>query len=143
MIRMAYRELLQEYLPRPIRSERDYKKALRTVDELMSREKLSRAEDELLDVLVALVEQYESIQYPTPSSPPDRILAHLIESKGVTQAALAAATGIPRSAIGAILAGRRAIAEDQIHRLSQYFGVPPAVFMATGTAPPSRKRVTH
>ena len=42
MIMTAYRELLREYLPRPIRNERDYKKALRKVDDLMGHGRLSR-----------------------------------------------------------------------------------------------------
>ena len=140
MITTAYRELLQEYVPRPIRNERDYKRALRTVDKLMGRERLSRAEDELLDVLVALVEQYESIQYPTPGNPPDRILSHLIESKGVTRTELAAATGISRPTISAILAGRRGIAGDQVLRLADFFGVSLSVFNGPVAARPQRKR---
>ena len=75
MIATAYRNLLQEYVPRPIRSERAYQKMLRTVDDLIMRPRLSRAENDLLEVLVVLVEQYESIRYPTPSNPPDRMLA--------------------------------------------------------------------
>ena len=131
MILTAYRQLLQEYVPRPIRSERARQKTLRAVDELMRRPQLSRAESELLDVLVALVEQYESIQYPTPVNPPHRMLAHLIESKGVTQAEVAAATGIPRSTIGAMLAGRRAISGENISKLAEFFGVSSTVFMAS------------
>ena len=75
MIIAAYRQLLQEYVPRPIRSDGGpYQKTLRAVNALMKRPQLSQAESDLLDVLVALVEQYESIQYPTPSNPPDRML---------------------------------------------------------------------
>ena len=95
----------------------------------MRRPQLSHAESELLDVLVALVEQYGSIQYPTPSNPPDRMLAHLIESKGVSQAELAAATGIPRPTISAVLAGRRAISRENISKLAEFFGVSPKVFV--------------
>ena len=129
MIMTAYRQLLQEYVPRPIRSERACQKTLRVVEELMRRLTLSCAESELLDVLVALVEQYESVQYPTPSNPPDRMLAHLIESKGVSQAEVSAATGVPRSTIGAVLAGRRAISTENSTKLADFFGVSPSVFM--------------
>ncbi len=130
----AYQQLLQEYVPRPIRSERAYQRTLRAVKELMGRAELTRAESELLDVLVALVEQYESIQYPTPSNPPDRMLAHLIESKGVSQAELASATGIPRATISAALAGRRAMSMESISKLAEFFGVSPSVFMPPVTA---------
>ncbi len=134
MIMTAYRQLLQEYVPRPIRNERAYQKTLRTVEELMRRPQLSQAESELLDVLVALVEQYESIQYPTPSNPPDRMLAHLIESKGTSQAEVAAATGISRTTISAVLAGRRGVSRENISKLAEFFGVSPSVFMRPAAA---------
>jgi HTH-type transcriptional regulator/antitoxin HigA len=129
MIMTAYRQLLQQYVPRPIRTERIYRKTLKAVEELMKRPGLSRAEEELLEVLVALVEQYESIEYPTPSNPPHRMLAHLIESKGVSQAEVAVVTGIPRSTLSAVLAGRRGISKANVVKLARYFGVSPSVFI--------------
>ena len=125
-----YQALLQEYTPRPMRSERAYKRALRQVDELMSRPKLSRAESELLEVLATLVEQYESMEHPTPANPPERMLAHLIEAKGISQAELSRAAGIPRSTISAVLAGRRQISKANVSKLAAYFGVSPAVFLS-------------
>ena len=139
MIATAYRDLLQEYVPRPIRSERAYEKMLRTVDDLMMRPRLSRAENDLLEVFVVLVEQYESIRYPTPSNPPDRMLAHLIESKGASRADVAAATGISRSTISAILAGRRDIDHKEISKLATFFGVSQSVF-ATQVKPRRSRR---
>ena len=135
----AYRDLLQEYVPRPIRSQRAYEKMLRTVDDLMMQPRLSRAENDLLEVLIVLVEQYESIRYPTPSNPPDRMLAHLIESKGVSRAELAAATGVSRSTISAILGGRRGIGQEDASRFAKFFGVSPSVFMPSA-APRSRRK---
>jgi HTH-type transcriptional regulator / antitoxin HigA len=140
MIMTAYRQLLQQYAPRPIRSERACQKTLRVVDELMKRPQLSHAEGELLDVLVALVEQFESTRYPTPNNPPDRMLAHLIESKGVSQAEVAAATGIPRSTISAILAGRRAVSRENIAKLAAFFGVSSSVFLQPAMAQLPGKR---
>ena len=125
----AYRQLLQDYSPRPIRSERAHRKALQEVDELMSRPRLSREERELLDVLVALVEQYESVQFPTPSNPPKQMLAHLMESRGVSNAELSAETGIPRSTIVAVLSGRRAIGDENVLKLATFFGVSSSVFV--------------
>ncbi len=125
----AYQSLLQKYTPRPIHSERAYKGALRQVERLMKQTVLSRAESELLEVLATLVEQYESVEYPTPTSSPKRMLAHLIEARNASQADLARATGIPRSTISAILAGRRQISKTNVNTLAAYFGVSPIVFM--------------
>ena len=138
MIATAYRNLLQEYLPRPIRSDCAYQRMLHTVDNLMMRPRLSRAENDLLEILIVLVEQYESIRYPTPSNPPDKMLAHLIKSKGVSRADVAAATGVSRSTIGAILAGRRGIGQEDVLRFAKFFGVAPSVFMPP-VAPRSRR----
>jgi HTH-type transcriptional regulator/antitoxin HigA len=139
MIATAYRELLQEYVPRPIRSERAYERMLRTVDDLMMRPRLSRAEDDLLEVHVMLVERYESIRYATPSNPPDRMLAHLIESKGVSRAEVSVATGISRAEISAVLAARRGISDENASKLSRFFGVSPSVFAPPVAPQPRRK----
>jgi len=125
----AYQALLQKYTPRPIRTEGAYRKTLRQVDGLMRRPRLSRAESELLEVLGTLVEQYESKDYPTPTSAPHQMLAHLIEAKGVSQAELARETDIPRSTISAVLAGRRQISKANVVKLADYFGLSPALFL--------------
>ena len=125
----AYQSLLQEYTPRPIRSERAYRKALRQVEQLMEQPVLSRAESELLEMLATLIEHYESEQYPTPATSPSRMLAHLIEAKEVSQADVASATGIPRSTLSAVLAQRRQVSKANISKLADYFGVSPLVFL--------------
>ena len=124
-----YQSLLLDYEPRPIRSEAAYRKALRHVEELM-RPRLSRAESELVEVLATLIEQYESREHPTPKSPPHEMLAHLMEARGVVaQVAVARATGIPRSTLSAVLAGRRKLSIANIAVLSGYFHVSPSAFM--------------
>ena len=69
---------------------------------------------------------------PTPDVPPRRMLAHLIESKGATAADVSRATGIHRSTLSAVLAGRREISKANVAKLSRYFGVSPAVFFGLG-----------
>ena len=124
----SYQSLLLDYEPRPIRSEGAYRKALRHVEKLM-RPHLSRAESELVEVLATLIEQYESREHPTPKSPPREVLAHLMEARGVAQAAVARETGIPRSTLSAVLAGRRNLSTANIAALSRFFRVSPSAFM--------------
>lgn len=124
----AYQGLLRKYTPRLIRNEREYKRALRHVDDLMKRSRRSRAEGELLDLMAHLIAQYEESIDPTPDVPPRRILAHLIESRGATAADVSRATGIHRSTLSAVLAGRREISKANVAKLSRYFGVSPVVF---------------
>lgn len=124
----SYQSLLLDYEPRPIRSEGAYRKALRRVEKLM-RPRLSRDESELVEVLATLIEQYESREHPTPKSPPREMLAHLMDARGVTQAEVARAAGIPRSTLSAVLAGRRKLSTANIAALAEFFHVSPSAFM--------------
>jgi len=125
----GYQSLLLDYEPRPIRSDAAYRRALRHVEKLM-RPRLSRDESELVEVLATLIEQYELREHPTPKSSPNEMLAHLMEARGEVQATVARATGIPRSTISAVLAGRRKLSTANIAALSAYFHVSPSAFMA-------------
>lgn len=127
-----YQSLLVDFTPRPIRNRRTYNATLRQLDRLMNKPRLTRPEQDMLDLLAVLIEQYESAEYPTPSVPPDRMLAHLIEAKGVRAADVAKATGIHRSTLSAVLAGRRSLSKGNVVKLAEYFGVSPAVFLDDG-----------
>lgn len=125
----AYQELLLDYTPRPVRDEREYRRTMRSIEQLMKRPKLSRAERELLELLATLAEQYESIEYPTPRASQADLLAHLIDAKGITQAELSRQTGIPRSVITNVLKRRRKISQANNARLAAYFQVSAAEFI--------------
>ena len=47
----AYQSLLLDFPPRPIRNDRQYRRTMRRIGLLMDKEKLSRAEGELLELL--------------------------------------------------------------------------------------------
>ena len=118
-----YQSLLLDFTPRPIRTVGEYRRALRQVDRLMKTESLSRAEGQLLELLATLIEQYESIEYPTPKASQADLLAHLIDARGASQAEVAREAGVPRSVITNVLKGRRKISQANIVRLARYFHV--------------------
>ncbi len=130
----AYDSLLLKYKPRPIRNEREYRRVLRHVEELISRHGPSppRAEGELIAVLSTLIESYEVAMTPRRKPTPAETLEHLIESKEVTRAEVARATEIPRSTITNVLSGRRQISKENMTRLATYFHVDPSVFLPVG-----------
>jgi HTH-type transcriptional regulator / antitoxin HigA len=128
----AYQELLLDYSPRPVRNDREYRRTMRSIERLMKKPKLSDAENELLELLATLAEQYESIEYPTPRASQADLLAHLIDAREITQAELARQTGIPRSVITNILKERRKISQANIAKLAEYFHVSAAEFIENG-----------
>ena len=114
---------------RPIRSDEELARANAIVGELAMRDDLDQAEDDYLDVLGDLVWKYENEAHPLPSVTGEAMLRHIIESRDLTQAAVARGAGIAEPTISAILAGRRSLNRDHIEALSRFFGVSPAVFI--------------
>ncbi len=92
----AYLELIRKFPLRPIRSEEELDLAISMLDELVDKPKLTKAEDDYLDVLSDLVEQYETVHHPISPLPDSEILQFLIEMKDVSQTEVAKATGIAR-----------------------------------------------
>ena len=125
-----YLKLVRRCPLRPIRSEAEIDRAAAMIDSLLDRGQLDSAEEDYLDVLSDLVEQYENQAYAieTDDLSDAEMLRHLIEAKGVTQAEVARAAGIAESTISEVLAGKRALNRVQIGKLARYFCVNPGVF---------------
>lgn len=124
----AYQALLLEYQPRPIRTARDHRRALRQVEKLMTSQP-DREKSQLIELLSTLIEQYESQELPTPRNSPAEMLAHYLESRGLTRAELSRATGLPPSVITNVLKGRRSISKAAAVRLAEFFRVPISQFI--------------
>ena len=129
MATASYPELLRQAQPEIISDDRAHQRALRTVDLLMKKPRLTKAEGKLLDLLAKLIDDYEETIYPTPDVPPARILQHLIDAKHTTQAELARKTGVSRSTISEVLKGKRSISVENAFRLAAYFHVEPSLFL--------------
>ena len=124
----SYFTLIHRFPPRPIRSDRDLDRATAVIDDLTSRPRLGRDEQDYLDVLSDLVEKYEDVQHPIPSASDAEMLSFLIEQKDITQAEVARVAGLSTSTLSEILSGKRTIPRFKIGRLAGYFNVSPAVF---------------
>ena len=112
-----YRNLLVKFLPMPIRSDRDYQRALAQLEELMVPQP-DEARSWLIEVLSTLIEDYESREYRDPQVSPAKMLAHLLESRGVKCADVAKATGIGAATISSVLTGRRGISKSNVVKLA-------------------------
>ena len=126
--RAEYRRLLVQYVPQPIRSAQDYRRAVRMLEEVMA-PKPSAARSCLIEVLSTLIEKYESREFPTPQVAPPAVLAHLLNSRSLKPVVVARATGIPAATLSNVLAQRRGVSKENAIKLGAYFGVSPMVFL--------------
>ena len=102
--------------------------ASETVDELISMDRDS-GEDEYLDALTDLIEAYEDKNVEIGESTPSEMLSHLIEARGITQAALAREAGVSRSTVSEILAGKDRMSKRIAFKLADYFSVSAVLFL--------------
>ena len=127
----TYKELLQQVIPRPLGSDRAYRRVLGQIGRLMRKPKKTRAEDDMIALLATLIEEYEiRIGFSTPELSPQDRLSGLMAAREVTQAELARQSGVPRPTINEILSGKRDISKRNALQLAKYFHVPVAEFLA-------------
>jgi HTH-type transcriptional regulator / antitoxin HigA len=110
---------------RPIRDEEDHRAALAEIDVCWGAAE-GTEEGDKLEMLVALVESYEARRWPIESDvkfDPIDVLNYAIEELGHTQTELAELLD-SRSRASEILARRRALTVDMIHRISQAWKIP-------------------
>jgi HTH-type transcriptional regulator / antitoxin HigA len=125
----SYLALIEEFPLRPIRSEAELDRAIAMVVALSDRSRLSKDEHDYLLVLAGLIEIFEDTHQPITAVAGVAMLRSLIEFKGVTQAQVAARTGIAESTLSEILAGKRKLAAKHITALAKYFNVDPALLL--------------
>jgi HTH-type transcriptional regulator/antitoxin HigA len=126
----AYGKLLAEALPTVVASESDYRRTLAKVENLMERDEdnLTPEEVKLLDLLVTLVDRYESEHYPIDRSTPHEILIHLMESRGMTHKDVWELFG-SRGVASEVLNRKRSISKSQARALADFFHVSADLFI--------------
>lgn len=135
--RSAYLGLVTTLPLRPIRGERELDRAIKMLDTLLDRPRLTKAEQDYLEVLTDLIEKYEASADPIEPLPDADMLRFLLDSRGMTQLELAAATGIVNTTLSAVLHGKRRLSRQNVARVTRFFGLSPAAFAAV--EPPMRK----
>lgn len=106
-----------------IRSDEHLSEAQQVMDRLLAQAEWDDGEETYLDALSDLVGVYEDERHAIgPASDAD-LLRHFLEAKGVTQAQLSQASGIARSSISEILAGKKPFSRQMIRKLAGYFQV--------------------
>lgn len=124
----GYAKLLAQHVPKPIRTKAEYKRLLKLA-ERYTRPNLTKDEELFLDLIGGLIEAYEEEHFPMPDVPPDRMLAHLLEARKMSQAQFAREIGMSRQLVTDILKARRSITAEHAAAFAKFFGVGVAVFI--------------
>jgi HTH-type transcriptional regulator/antitoxin HigA len=125
----SYQALIARFPLRPIRDEATLEAASSLADELLRRRDLTIEEADYLEVLSDQIERYEDAHHEIPDASPAEVLRYLMEAREMTGAALATATGLPRSLISEVLNGTRGLSKARIATLAEFFGVPADSFL--------------
>lgn len=112
---------------RPIKSEGDYNRALRAIEQLWEA-KPDTPESDHLELLSILVEAFEREHYPVPPPDPIAAIEHCMESGGLTRKDLEPFIG-SRARVSEIMARRRPLTLSMIRRLSIGLGIPTDVLI--------------
>ena len=80
-----YGRLLARAVPKVIKSEEENERALAIVESLMEKGEgnMTPEEDALLELLTDLIHDFEEKAYPIPKSEPHKMVAFLLEQRGL------------------------------------------------------------
>ncbi|MBW4511943.1 MAG: helix-turn-helix domain-containing protein [Scytonematopsis contorta HA4267-MV1] len=124
----VYGKLLAEYQPQVINSEEDYDRMLADVEQLIGNKNRSPEQTALLQILVRLIEEYESQNHPMGESSPHLILQHLMDAREIKQSDLVGIIG-SKGVVSEIFNGKRSISKAQAKALEIFFNVSPELFI--------------
>jgi len=122
-----YGALLSEVKPEVIHEEGQNGTFVARLEELTSKQVVSPAEEKLIELLTVLIENFEAQHYPVQGSGPLDVIRHLMEENHLRQKDLVDVFGT-ESIVSDVLNGKRDLAKDHIRKLSERFGVSPALF---------------
>ena len=113
-----------------ITSERNYKRRVQVMDELLNRIGANESHRlmPLLDLVSQRIEIYEAEHQTLPEASPAAVLAYLMGEHNLRQTDLAEELG-GQSIVSAILNGKRKLNTRQVKALAKRFNVSAAVFL--------------
>lgn len=112
---------------RPIKSEADYRAALKEIEGLMAAT-ADTPEGDRLDVLVTLVASYEAKHYPIDAPDPIAAIEFMMQQKGLTRRDLERAIGT-RARVSEILNRKRPLTLPMIRALSELLRIPAEILI--------------
>lgn len=109
---------------RPIRTDSEYREALKDVSALFDNEpEVGTPEGDAFEVMITLIEAYEAKHFPLDLPNPIDAIKFRMEQSGLTAADLAPAIG-RTNRVYEVLNGKRALTLPMIWKLHDMFGIP-------------------
>ncbi len=116
---------------KPIKTERDYKFAMKRIDELIVLDpKEGTGHFDELDIVSTLVEAYENIHHSIEAPDPVEAIKYIMEEKGLSQKDLVKYFGGNKSLVSAVLNRKRELSKRIIKALHNGLGIPYEILMA-------------
>jgi len=112
---------------KPIRSERDYERALKQLGQLWGAKK-GTAENDQLDILATLIDAYEAEHHPIDPPDPIEAIKFRMEQQDLTRKDLEPLIG-SRTRVAGVLNGKRGLSIAMIRRLHAKLGIPADVLI--------------
>ena len=123
-------ELVLDFPLASIKSDEHLAEAQSVMDGLLARDTRDAGEETYLDALSDLVGSYEDEHHAFEPASDAEMLRHLMEARGVSQMQLSLDTGLPKSTISEVLAGKKRFSRQMIRKLADYFHVDVGVLAA-------------
>lgn len=116
---------------KPLRTEKDYRAALKRIDELIAKDPAEGtvAYDEL-DLISTLVEAYENVHYKIDAPDPIEAIRYIMEEKGLSQKDLVHYFNGSKALVSSVLSGKRELSKKVIKALHHGLGIPYEILMA-------------
>ena len=122
-----YSQLLNEFPPRPIKSDEGLESVQERVNSLLDQPELTLDEQDYLYLLGTLIYEYESNLESIPDLYGIELLKVLIEERNLKQKDLTFVFKT-ESIVSDVLNGKRELNKKHIQKLADFFNISPAVF---------------
>ena len=106
---------------KPIRSEQDYSKTLKRIEEIWGAP-LDTPEGDELDILATLVEEYEDEHYPIKSPDPIAAIKYIMGKNELNRSDIVKYLG-SKSKVSEVLNGKRPLSLNMIKALHKGLGI--------------------
>ena len=122
-----YLELLKQYPPRPIDNEEDLEMMQQVINRLLDKPQLTAEEREYLNVLGALIYEYEENQEPIPDIYGLELLKFILEERNLQKQDLLSIFE-SKSTLDDILDGQQELTPVYIKKLANFLNISPDLF---------------